>query len=393
MRNQIMFKSWKEKGSLKKNRIAVALVFFTNGLLYASWTSRIPELKSITNISNATLGTLLFTIAIGAIMAMPIAGWLSVKIGSNWSTRITSIGFCISVSLLMASSNILFTTFFFFTMGIFSGSMDVSMNGQAVLVERKWRSSIMSSFHALFSIGMALGAGMGSIFAKYQIALNVHLMMMTGIGILICLWSSFYLLPDEKVQVNSKKSGGFVWPTLAILPLGIIAFCGMTGEGSIVDWSALFMKQVVGGSDFMGALSVGSFALAMTLARLFGDYFTNKLGRINMLSIGSALAIAGLGAVLLFNSQLATLVGFFVAGLGLANIVPIVYSSAGNTKGVQPSAGIAMVSIIGYAGFFVGPPVIGYLSEIFDLRIGLSFSAVLLIIMFLMILALHKKLT
>jgi fucose permease len=159
----------------------------------------------------------------------------------------------------------------------------------------------------------------------------------------------------------------------------------------MADWSAIYMNKVVGKNEFYSALAFGSFGTAMTIGRIFGDFFTAKLGKFSTMLFSSLLAIVGLTLAIGFVSTETTLIGFFLVGLGLANVVPIIYSTAGNTPGVEPSVGIAMATSIGYAGFFVGPPAIGFLADAFGLRIGLVFSLMLFVVMLFVILALKKR--
>ncbi|MGL1885075.1 MAG: MFS transporter [Reichenbachiella sp.] len=390
-----IYDGWSGKGTLKKNRIAVSLIFLVNGMLYASWTSRMPELKDLMQVSNAALGTLLFSIALGAVIAMPVAGWLTIRYGSAIINRISSVLFCMSIPLLLLSPFVAYPGVFFFLMGVFGGGMDITMNGQAVLIERKWLSPILSSFHGLFSIGMMIGAGVSTLMTAIHVDLTSHFVVLSAIGLLICVWAASWLVPEEveDQETSTSKESGFTFPSLVILPIGIIAFCAMIGEGSTSDWSALFMMEIAHGNEFMGALTVGFFATAMTLGRLIGDHFTQRYGKFKMLVSNSMLSIVGFTIVVVFITPMSTLIGFFIAGLGLSNVVPIIYSVAGNTKGVSPSAGIAMVSTIGYAGFFIGPPAIGWLSDWYDLRIGLLFSLLLLIIMLGLILVFRKRLS
>jgi len=372
---------------MQKHRIAVATFFFINGLLYANWTARIPDITEYFNINNTELGMLLLTAALGAIIAMPFAGWLSNKYGSDKVTRTMGLLFCCFVAFITISPNPIIASIFFFLMGFSTGAMDVAMNGQAVEVERMYQRPIMSSFHAVFSIGMAIGAGTGALFTEFEIALQDHFLISGILGILAILFAARGLLKDEtKITAQTEEGSSFTLPTKAILPLGIIAFCGMTGEGTMADWSALFMNNVVGESKTFAAYAFGVFGVSMTIGRIFGDYFTLKLGKQKLLIFDSILAIIGLGIALVFASTWMTFLGFFLIGLGLSTIVPIVYSTAGNTEGVSPSVGIAMATTVGYAGFFIGPPVIGFLADAFGLRLALLFTLGLFVVMLLLIL-------
>ena len=370
---------------MKVHRQAVSVLFFINGFLHANWASRLPEFQDLLAISNSQLGTLLFTMAVGALTAMPFTGWLSNSLGSASVTRLAGLLLCVTVAVLALSTNLVIESVIFFFIGIANGSMDVAMNEQAVLVERAYKKPIMSSFHAFWSIGMALGAGSGALFSKFEITLLHHLWSVVFFGLIVVLWATGKLIITDKTA-SSQGVSGFMLPTRAIVPLGLIAFCGMLAEGSIIDWSAIYMNKVIGESEAMGAIAFGAFSAAMMIGRITGDYLTNQIGKRNLLVFDALLSVAGMSIVILFASPLTTLVGFFLAGLGISTIVPIIYTTAGNSPGVTPSVGIAMASTIGYSGFFVGPPTIGYLADAYGLRFGLIFTLCLLVVMLLLIL-------
>lgn len=373
---------------MKINRIAVCVFFFVNGFLYANWTARLPEVQRFFEVSDTMLGTMLFTTALGALVAMPFAGWLTIRFGSRKITQVTGIVFCFFVPLLVISANLMIASVLFFMLGFSVGALDVAMNGQAVFVERAYKKPIMSSFHAVFSIGMAIGAGVGGLFTKFDFLLFSHFTIVAIFGILANIWASFYLIDDtpEPSSKAAEEANHFVLPTKAILPLGIIAFCGMTGEGAMADWSAIFMNKVVGQSEFFSALAFGAFGTAMTIGRIFGDRLSTQWGKSKLLVYSSLCAIIGLAIVIGYVSEVTALTGFFLVGLGLANVVPIVYSTAGNVKGVEPSVGIAMATTVGYAGFFIGPPTIGFLSDQINLRVGLVFVLILFVVMLALVL-------
>ena len=378
---------------MKINRIAICIFFFVNGFLYANWTARLPEVKSHFDISNTQLGSLLFTTAVGAMIAMPFVGWLSTKVGSKRITQVAGLLYCCFVPVIVLSDQVAIASIAFFTMGFLVGALDVAMNGQAVVVERAYGKSIMSSFHAVFSIGMALGAGAGALFAKYEIVLLSHFQIVSVGGILMMLWGAMNLVkdPPKIPKENTKTSSAFTLPSKGILLLGLIAFCVMTGEGAMADWSAIFMNKVVGANEFFSAFAIGAFGVAMTIGRLFGDYLTERLGKYKMLLYSSLLAIVGMLLLLSYISLGSALVGFFLIGLGLATVVPIVFSTAGNIEGIEPSVGIAMSTSIGYAGFFIGPPLIGYLSDLYSLRIALGFVLLLFFLMLILVFSMNRK--
>ncbi len=373
-------------------RIAILVYFFTNGFLYANCTGRLPELKDYFNVSNSTLGTMLFTTAVGALVAMPLTGWLTTQLNSGKLVIYSGFLFCLIVPFIPYSQNIWMGRTSFFLTGFFSGAMDITMNGQAVFVERKYKKTIMSSFHAAFSIGMALGAGTGALFANYHYPLRYHLIYVALACIIMLALVSPIILQNQAgntVEKITKEGRGRI-PFL-IWVIAIIGYCGMTGEGSMVDWSAIYMHTVVGKTKAFSALAVVSFATAMTIGRMFGDRLIDRVGRQTVLFCSCFAAIAGLSISLLFPSAPAVLPGFFLVGAGLSNVVPMTYSTAGNIKGIEPSAGIAIASTIGYSGFFVGPPAIGYLADAFGLRIGLCFTLALLLVMLSVIVFLTRR--
>ena len=372
-------------------RIAVIMYFFINGFLYTNITSRLPELKAHFGVSNSVLGTMLFMTAIGALVAMPLTGWLSTRYNSGQLVIYAGLLFCCAVPCIAFSPNIWLGRMAFFMTGFFSGAMDITMNAQAVLVERIFKKTIMSSFHAAFSIGMAIGAGTGALFADYHYPLQSHLVYMAIFSILVLAAVVPALTQSQGRQAAiGKGTTGKKRIPLGIWLLAIVGFCGMTGEGSMVDWSAIYTNTVVGSTKAFSALAVGAFAAAMTIGRLFGDRLIDKAGKQTVLFCSCFSAIAGLALALLVISAPAAIAGFFLVGAGLSNVVPMTYSMAGNIKGVEPAAGIAFASTIGYSGFFIGPPVIGYLGDALGLRIGLCFTLFLLLIMLVVILLITR---
>lgn len=382
----------KKKYLLKNNRIAVCAYFLVNGFLLGNWTARIPAVKEYFGVDNSTLGLMLFCLAAGAMTAMPFTGRVIARFGSHRVTIFSGALMCTMLPLLAVMPNVYVAVMAFFGYGFAAGSMDVAMNGQAVYVERDYGRPIMSSFHAVFSGGMAAGAVMGGLFAKTDWSLFYHFLSVGLLSILVVGLASFYLINAE---VEERKAGedqpSFIFPNKLILPLGLIAFCSMVGEGTMADWSALYMENVIGQTESMGAMTIFSFGLAMFIGRSFGDHFTNLWGAHKMLRNSSLLAIFGLSLMLMVMSWPVVLLGSFLLGLGLATIAPIVYSASGNTPGVAPSVGIAMATTVGYAGFFVAPPTLGFLADAFGLRLALLFTLALLVLMLWLTMRMGRK--
>jgi fucose permease len=266
-------------------------------------------------------------------------------------------------------------------MGMATGTQDVAMNAQAVMVEKEYNKPIMTSFHAFFSIGMALGAWCGALFADLQTELSLHLTIVAAASLLLIIWVRGNLIEDKPDLTQAPEGPLFRMPNRALLGVGVIAFCCMLGEGSISDWSVNYMENVVKSPEAMAPIALSAFATAMTMGRLFGDRFRALWGDTRLIVYGGLISTGGIFLVLGLPQPYPAITGFFLIGIGLATIVPITYSIAGNTKDLPPGVGLAMVTTVGYSGFLFGPPVIGFLADISGLRSALLSVAILFVIM------------
>lgn len=371
-------------------RIAVNIFFLINGLIIATLASRFVQIQEIYILSNKQLGFLLLAMSIGAFIGMPITGWLIHRFGSK---RITTIaGLCMPIGLLILPWSPVWSLLFipFFMVGASNGIMDVAMNAQAVEVEKLWKRSIMTFFHALFSVGMMIGAGIGSICISSGIHPRLHFMSVAIFSFIILALTSSYLLKEE-AQEQEEDNVLFAWPTGALIALGIIAFCCMMGEGAMADWSAIYMEKIVEAEKSLQVAGLFAFSALMALARFMGDGGRDKYGDKRMMMIGAFTSLLGIAMILTVLHPYVVILGFGLVGLGLANVVPIVYSLAGNYPGVQPGVGIAAATTIGYTGFMAGPPLIGFLADAFDLRFALGCLGALFVVMAILVLAYKPK--
>lgn len=377
---------------MQRNRLAVNFYFGVNGFIYANWVSRLPRLQEIYEIDNGTTGIVLLVLALGALAAMPFAGWLIVKNGSQKITVLSAILFCVFVPFMAVAGNITFLIPLFFITGFSTGLMDVGMNAQAVLVEEKYQKPIMSSFHAVFSLGAALGAGSGALFTKLGTPLFIHLSIISTLGLVFAIWSNFNLVKDGKTEQTEEESQAFVLPSKALWGIGIIAFCCMLGEAAMMDWGTNYMKNIALSSAVLAPIGLVAFNIAMVLGRLFGDQGRIYFGDDTLMIINSLIAFVGIFLVIVFPIPSIVILGLFLIGLGLSVIVPIAYSTAGSAKGLAPGVGISMVTTIGYSGFVFGPPIIGFLADWQDLRIAMIFVAFLFLVMTLLTVWNRRKL-
>jgi MFS family permease len=366
------------------NRIAVKIAFFLNGFVYANWVSRLPRIQEQYQADNGTIGLVLLAMSVGAVGAMPFTGWLIIRNGSRKVSLASLIVYCAFVPFIPWMPGIAFLILLYIILGISTGMLDVAMNAQAVIVEQQYKKPIMTSFHAFFSIGMALGAWCGALFADLKVDLSYHLMIICAGSLLLVVWVRGNLVEDKPDLAAVTEGALFRMPNRALLAVGIIAFCCMMGEGAISDWSVNYMENIANSPEALAPIALSAFATAMTVGRLLGDRFRAWWGDTKLISIGGLISTAGIALALSMPVPYVSILGFFLVGIGLSTIVPITYSIAGNAKELPPGVGLAMVTTVGYSGFLFGPPLIGFLADISDLRKALTVVAVLFLVMTLL---------
>ncbi len=352
-------------------RVAVAFIFFCNGFAYGNWASRLPEVQKHFNVDYAGLGTALVCNSAGALIAMPFTGWITLRYGSRNITAIGAIIFSLSFVLIPAFQSIWSLRLIFLLIGAMNGVTDIAMNAQAVIVEKEYRRPIMSSFHAVFSGGMMIGAWVSSAFASGHTSLSLHFLTVALFNLFLLSYAIPRLVKSDSPVAGADRGPLFRLPNGALIAFGLIAFCCMLGEGSMADWTAIYINKSLGVSLGLAPFGVGAFSLAMVLGRSIGDRVIQRYGDRLVLITGSLISAAGLLFALSVSSFYIAIGGFFLVGLGLSTIVPICYSRAGSTPGIPTGVGLAMVTTVGYAGFLIGPPVIGYLADWFNLKTAL----------------------
>jgi MFS family permease len=365
------------------SRVAVKLIFFINGFIHANLAARFPRLQELFGINDGTLGFVLLSSSVGALLAMPFTGWLIIRNGSRRITIFSVFLYCLFVPLIPLMPGLIGLIIIFFIGGLTAGMLDVSMNSQAVMVEQQHEKPIMTSFHALFSIGMFAGAFCGSLFIELQTSLFIHLVVIVGVSLAGAAWARYHLIHD-KPKTKEVDGPAFRLPNAAMVSIGVIAFCCMLGEGAMADWSTNYMENIAHANKSIAPFGLSAFALAMTIGRFFGDGARIRLGDRKLMIFSGLVSIVGISITLLFNNPYSVITGLFIVGIGLSSIVPIAYSIAGNTKDLPPGVGLAMVTTVGYSGFLFGPPLIGLLANWQSLRIALSLVAFLFVVMTLL---------
>ncbi|MEJ7617656.1 MAG: MFS transporter [Pyrinomonadaceae bacterium] len=361
----------------KFHRLAVSAMFLTSGALFANWVARIPAVQGRLALSEGALGLALLGLAVGALISMPVAGWIGARVGSHRVTKYAVLAYCATLPLAALAPNLLTLTFSLMIVGAANGALNVAMNTQAVAVEKLYRRPIMSSFHAVFSLGGMIGAIGGAIIASLNFYPLIHFAGVAALFGALALIASVWLLP-ETMSAEAPPPPLFAKPTKDLLALGVIALCVMLGEGAMADWSAVYLKGTLGTSVGVAAAGCAAFSLAMAAGRLAGDRMIQLLGPKMILSLGGILAATGLGSALFVAQSVPTFIGLACVGLGFSTIVPVVFSAAGRARGTAP-AGVALAAVTttGYFGFLIGPPIIGFAAELMGLRAALWIVVIL----------------
>ncbi|QOV47467.1 MFS transporter [Streptomyces chromofuscus] len=365
---------------LTRLRIALTTFFALDGFVFAGWVVRIPAIKEQTGASASTLGLALLCVSAGAVVTMMLTGRLCRRFGSHPVTVVCAVLLSLTVALPPLTHSVTALGAVLLLFGAAYGGINVAFNSAAVDLVTALRRPVMPSFHAAFSLGGMVGAGLGALVAG-SLSPTRHLLGLTLVGLLVTALAGPTLLrrkppsPPERMpsDVRAPRRTGARTRGL-VLVFGLIALCTAYGEGALADWGALHLEQDLHASPGVAAVGYSCFALAMTVGRLTGTALLERLGRTRTVIAGGTTAAAGMLVGSLANSLWAALLGFAVAGLGLANLFPVAVERAGALAG--PS-GVATASTLGYGGMLLGPPAIGFMADWFSLPTALTSVAVL----------------
>lgn len=356
-------------------RNAVVAVFFVQGFLFASWTAHIPHIKDHLHLGDGSLGIALLGAPIGSMLAMLAVSRLLPKFGSRRVVRVALVGYCLAGPLVGLSTSLV--TFFiaFLLWGIFQGSLDVSMNAQAIAVEGRVSRRLMPGFHGSWSMGSLAGAGVGVLGVGLGWSLSEQLLIFAVPCLFVVGWLSTQMIPDDQARVESSLglTGKARWSLLqkAIVVLAAIAFADMFCEGAVADWTAVYLHGTLHTSAVVAGLGYAAYLLIMMTVRLLGNKVMNRFPAYLALPLLAIVGTVGLGVGLIINRPASVLVGFMCLGAGLALVVPMVFSACGHIPNVHPGTAVATVSACGWTGFVLGPPLIGAIASLTSLRTAL----------------------
>lgn len=348
------------------NRMAVSAIFFMHGLCFASWASRIPSIQEKLSLNDATLGAILFALPAGFFVSLPFAGWLIGKAGSRNVVIPSAALYGISLACTGLSDTVQTIAITLFMFGFFANLLNISINTQAVLVEALYKKKLMATFHGLWSLAGFAGAAIGTWMIGSAIDPLQHFIVICISFLLVNGVVAFYLV--KKDQPSEEKRPVFAMPDKSLIGLGAIAFCSMMAEGAMFDWSGIYFAKVVEIDREWTGLGYTTFMIAMAGTRFLADGLSNRFGLKKILQASGVLTTAGLLLVVFFPQLFPSLVGFLLIGMGVSSVVPMVYSVAGKSKILSPGTALTAVSSMGFMGFLIGPPAIGFIAEAVSLQ-------------------------
>jgi hypothetical protein len=345
---------------------AVATYFLANGVVMGAWVPHVPDRARDLHLDPGALGWALLASGLGAVLAMPIAGRLTAQLGSGTVSRASGIAFPVMLSAVILAPTAWLMALALLCFGVAGASMDVSMNAQGIAVEEQLGERTISRLHGMWSIGGFAGAAITSFALSRHIPAQAVVLSFSAFVVLLVVRATPFLFTREEEGLHEQPHA--LRPHGRLLLLGLVAFVSMVCEGSIADWSGLYLRVVRDAGLGVSGYGYAAFAALMVTGRLGGDSIVARFGEELALLAGGLLAAAGLAVVVgtgwqHMTSELWWLLGFALVGAGLANVSPVIYRTAGRVRDVPAGTGIATTVGIGYAGLLAGPPGLGFVGK------------------------------
>jgi MFS family permease len=342
-------------------RWAASVMFLVDGIGFGTWAAMIPSVKQKFSLGESGLSVVLLAIVVGALFSMSLVGRALSRHGSRAMLAWLAPGYAIALALIALAPGFGWLLAAAAIFGAFKGSLDVSVNAQAITIENAGDKPIMATFQALWSIGGLVAALLVGLALKQGVAPPVIALAIAAALLVAALASAGALAGGDASPAKRKR--GFTRPNGRLLRIGALAFLALFAEGVMMDWSAVYTRTVAGAEAWLAPLAYGMFSLSMATGRLLGDRVTARHGGLTVLRVSSVLTFVGLLLIIAVHQWSVTFLGLGLAGLGLANMVPVLLGAGGRAHEESVGQGVATVSMIGYFGFLAGPPAIGGLSH------------------------------
>ncbi len=352
-------------------RFAVSTFFFLQGLTFASWASRIPDIKNMLDLSTSALGGILFALPMGQLTAMAMSGYLVSRFGSKRMLTIAALLYPAALLGLGAVTSPWHLTVGLYFLGMTANLINISVNTQGIGVERLYGRTIIPTFHGLWSLAGFTGGLLSTLMVNFSVTPLWHFVVIYCIALLILFTMQPLLLPRDaairKVGVQ-KKSGFFTKPDRFIFTLGVVVFGSMICEGTMFDWSGVYFEQVIKPDVKYIRLGYIAYMCAMAMGRFSAEKLVARFGIIPVIRISGIVIACGLLLSVIFPYLITATVGFLLVGFGTSSVVPLCYSMVGKSKTMLPGIALTTVATIGFMGFLIGPPIIGFIADWLSMR-------------------------
>jgi len=357
-------------------QISTRFAFLITGLAMSAWAPLIPFVKARLAIGESTLGLLILCFGVGSLMAMPVTGLLVNRYGCRRVITSSLLLMCLSLVCLAIAPGVPGMAINLLIFGMMLGATDVAMNMQAVVVEKASGRAMMSGFHGFYSLGGIFGAVVMSALLWLGLSPFHALLSLTAVLLMMLAYCAKDLLPNTTNANNSsEREPFFVVPRGKVLLLGSLCFIAFLSEGAVLDWSAVFLNSVRDIDPVHAGLGYACFSVAMTIGRFTGDKIVNALGGTRVVLWGGLCAASGFLLVVFVPYSAAAFIGFTLVGVGASNIVPVLFTAAGNQNSMPMGLAISAVVSMGYAGLLAGPAVIGFIAELSSLNVSFGIVA------------------
>lgn len=357
-----------EKGRPRTIRIAIAVFFFVSGFGFSTWASRIPNIQQHLQLNDAQLGWVLFALPAGLMVTLPFTGMLLSRYNGRYIMLIGALIFNLMLTVIGLASEIWQLVLVLFLFGSSRNLFNISLNAQSIAVQRMYSRSIIATFHAAWSLAGFGGAALGALMVAMNQRPFIHFLLVAMVltGLLLYF---FKFTPDQQPAAHERQPL-FVIPNRSLVKYGLISFASMACEGTMFDWIGIYFKKAVLAPSEMVTIGFALYMVAMTIGRLTGDRIVNFLGIQQVLKYSGLLIFTGLMISVIFPYYIPACIGFVMVGFGVSCVIPLVFSLAGKSKTMGSGPAIAAVSSIGYLGFLLVPPIVGFISETSSLRIS-----------------------
>lgn len=355
-------------------RIAISCFFFIQGLTFASWASRIPDIKNALELSDAALGAILLSLPIGQFFALALSGYLVTRYGSRIVLVTTSILYPATLLLIgLASGPVMLIAALLLT-GFFGNLYNIAVNTQAVGIEALYGRSIMASFHGLWSLAGFTGGLIGTFMIANDLSPFQHYWVINGLTLLLTFLFVRSTLPRD-AGTSDAKPKLFVKPDGVIFILGVVAFSCMVCEGTMFDWTGVYFDKIVKTPKELTQFGFVAFMSTMAGGRFIADFLITRLGARRMLQISGIMIFTGIAILVAFPFFVPSIAGLLIAGFGVSSVVPLTYGLAGQSKTMPAGQALAAVTSLGFLGFLIAPAMIGFISEAYSLRLAFGLIA------------------